>query len=159
LLASLFPGSPARFRISDMDVDFGFVTLGGKRCQGSALPAVLAGLPRSATVLSRKTILGSARLPCAGAMPSATRGLAGRLRIDMRVDNATRRAAEPWLARLIDSMVPANLRVELRWLGPMLDADPDGGRLLLAAPQPHLGRDAITGFARLPQGRASTLWS
>ncbi len=159
LLESLFPGSAAQFRVSDLDVDFGFVTLGGKRCNGSVLPAVLAGLPRSATVLSRKTILGSARLPCDGAMPSATRALGGRLRIDMRVDNATRRAAEPWLARLIDSMVPANLRVELRWHAPLLDADPDGGRRLVAAPEPHLGRDAITGFARLPQGRASTLWS
>lgn len=158
LLESLFLGQPARFRISDLDVDFGFVTLGGGSHRGSALPALLAGLPRSATVLSRKTILGTARLPCAGTMPSATRHLAGRLRVDIHVDGPTRRASEPWLARLIESTVPANLRVELRWRLPPLDADPEG-QLLVEVPHPHLGRDAITGLARLPAGRLPTLWS
>lgn len=158
LLASLFPGQPPRFRISDMDVDHGFVTLGGPARRGSVLPALLAGLPRSATVLSRKAILGTARLPCAGAMPSATRDLAGRVRIDVSVDGATQRASTPWLARLLDSTLPSNLRVELRWLPEQRDAHAEGRRLL-DAPQPHLGKDAITGLARLPAGRAPTLWS
>ena len=157
LLASLFPGTPPRFRISDVDVDFGFVSLGGGACRGSVLPAVLAGLPRSAAVLSRKTILGHARLPCAGAIPSATRALAGRLYVDLFVDGNTRRATEPWLSRLLDSMVPASVRVGLRWRTPLPGADP-GDERLAPAPQPHLGRDAITGFARLPLGRAPTLW-
>jgi phage tail-like protein len=158
LLESLFPGQPPRFRISDMDVDYGFVTLGGAARRGSALPALLAGLPRSATVLSRKAILGKARLPCAGAMPSSTRDLSGRLRIDVSVDGATQRASTPWLARLLDSTLPSNLRVELRWLPEPRDADAEG-QWLMDAPQPHLGKDAITGLARLPAGRAPTLWS
>ncbi|MDM0085095.1 phage tail protein [Variovorax sp. J31P179] len=158
LLQSLFPGQPPRFRISDLDVDFGFVTLGGGARRGSALPALLAGLPRSATVLSRKAILGTARLPCAGAMPSSTRDLAGRLRIDLYVDGAAQRASRPWLTRLLDSTLPGNLRVELRWHAQPLDADPEG-QLLVEAPQPRLGRDAITGHARLPAGRSPTLWS
>lgn len=158
LLECLFPGKPARYRIKDLDVDFGFATLGGSVRRGSALPALLAGLPRSATVLSRKAILGEARLPCAGAMPSATRALAGRLCIDVRADGATRRASALWLARLLDSTLPANLRVELRWRPVPLDADPVG-LLLVNAPRPHLGEDAITGLARLPAGRAPTLWS
>jgi phage tail-like protein len=157
LLAALFPGTPPRFRISDVDVDFGFVSLGGSACRGSMLPAVLAGLPRDATVLSRKTILGRARLPCAGAMPSATRALAGRLYVDLVVDGETRRAAEPWLGQLLDSMVPANLRMTLRWRTPVPGADP-ADPTFAPAPQPHLGRDAITGYARLPAGRAPTLW-
>jgi phage tail-like protein len=148
LLESLFPGTPQQFRISDLDVDFGFATLGGENRHGSALPAQLAGLPRSAAVLSRKTILGRARLPCDGAMPSATRSHAGRLRIDVSVDGPTQRSSEPWLARLLDSMVPANLRVDLRWITPTPDA----------TPQARLGRDAITGFTRLPSGHAPTLW-
>jgi phage tail-like protein len=158
LLENLFPGQPPRFRITDVDVDIGFVTLGGAARRGSALPALLAGLPRSATVLSRKAILGTARLPCAGAMPSSTRDLVGRVRIDVYGDGATRRTSAPWLARLLDSTLPANLRVELRWRALPLDADA-GGQMLVEAPQAHLGKDAVTGLARLPAGRSPTLWS
>jgi phage tail-like protein len=157
LLECLFPGASPRYRIVDLDVDYGFATLGGARCRGTSLPALLAGLPRSAAVLSRKAILGRAHLPCMGKMPSATRDLVGRLRVDVAVDAATRRGAERWLAPMIDSMVPANLRIELRWRA-VPNADDPGGELLAPVPQPHLGRDAITGFARLPPGRAATHW-
>jgi len=158
LLESLFPGQPPRFRVRDMDVDFGFVTLGGGARCGSPLPGLLAGLPRSATVLSRKAVLGTARLPCGGAMPSATRQLAGRLRIDLYVDGATQRVARPWLARLLDSTLPSHLRVELRWHAAPRGVDAEGERLV-DEPQPRLGNDAITGLARLPAGRAPTSWS
>lgn len=158
LLECLFPEGPARYRISDLDVDFGFATLGGRGRCGSPLPALLAGLPRSATVLSRRTILGQARLPGRGAIPSATRGLTGRLRIDVTANAAERRSSAPWLAGLLESMLPANLRLELRWHSLPHDADPDG-QLLVNAPLPHLGEDAVTGLARLPTVRAPTLWS
>jgi phage tail-like protein len=158
LLASLFPGSPVPFRISDVDVDFGFAALGGSKCRGSALPAVLAGLPAGTTVLSRRAILGRACLPTRGAsVPSATERLSGRLRIDITAPAQQQRAARPWLARLIDSITPAHLRVDLRWRSPPRDRDSDGAALLVTAPQPHLGEDAITGYARLPRSTASTL--
>jgi phage tail-like protein len=150
LLDCLFPGSPPRFRITDVDVDYGFISLGGGTCRGTALPAVLAGLPATATVLSRKTILGQALLPCKGQEPSATAHLAGNLRVDVTASNAERRAAQKWLAPLIDAMVPANLRIDLRWHLPQ-GASFGGVGELLAAPLPHLGVDAVTGFARLPR--------
>ena len=158
LLASLFPGSPAPFRISDVDVDFGFAALGGGKCRGSSLPAVLAGLPAGTAVLSRRAILGRACLPARGApVPSATERLSGRLRIDITAPAEQQRAARPWITRLIDSITPAHLRVDLRWRTPPRDRDSDGTALLVTAPQPHLGEDAITGYARLPRSTASTL--
>jgi phage tail-like protein len=153
LLGALFPGKPRRFGVSDGDVDFGFATLGGAckggaSSRGSALPAILAGLPRTATVLSRKTILGQARLPCRGEAPSATARLSGNLRIDLTVDAAVRSASEPWLARLIEAMVPAHVRVEFRWHVPHGTPFRGLGELP-ATPLTRLG-DAITGIARLP---------
>lgn len=156
LLECLFPGSPPRFRITDVDVDYGFIALGGKKCRGTALPGVLAGLPATATVLSRKTILGRARLPCAGQEPSATAHLAGRLRIDLTTSSAEIRAAQKWLSQLIDAVVPANLRVDVRWHLPQ-GAIFGGTGELLAAPLPHLGVDAVTGFARLPRADGGNL--
>ena len=153
LLECLFPGEPARFRITDVDVDFGFVSLGGRGCCGSALPAVLAGLPRSATVLSRKAILGVARLPCQGQAPDATQRLAGQLRVDLEVGAEERAGAQNWLARLIDSVVPASTRVSLRWHAPR-GISFDGFGELPPAPLAHLGADAVTGIARLPDSGA-----
>lgn len=155
LLESLFPGAPPRFRVTDVDVDFGFVILGGSGCCGNALPAVLAGLPSTATVLSRKTILGQARLPCKGYEPSAFARLSGILRVDLRLSAAERRHCESWLGRLIEAMVPVNVRVELRWHAPS-GAWFDGFGELPATPLAHLGGNAVIGIARLPDSGAGT---
>lgn len=155
LLQSLFPGTPPRFRITDVDVDFGFASLGGRGCCGSALPAVLAGLPRSATVLSRRTILGAARLPCGGRPPSATQRLTGHLRIDLALDADERTRAQQWLGRLVEAMVPANTHVSLRWRGAP-GSTFDGFGELRSAPLAHLGDDAVIGIARLPDPGAGS---
>ena len=155
LLECLFPGAPPRYRITDVDVDFGFATLGGRGCCGNPLPAVLAGLPRSATVLSRRTILGAARLPCAGEEPSATLRLAGNLRIDLQLDLAERARAQSWLLRMVEPMVPAGTRVSLRW-----HVNPssvfDGFGELPPVPLARLGANAVTGVARLPDPGAGS---
>lgn len=156
LLECLFPGSPPRFRITDVDVDYGFISLGGKKCRGTALPGVLAGLPATATVLSRKTILGRARLPCPGREPSATAHLTGRLRIDLTTSSVEMRAAQKWVSPLINAVVPANLRVDLRW-HLLQDASFGGAGELPAAPLAHLGVDAVTGYARLPPANGGNL--
>lgn len=155
LLECLFPGDPQRFSIRDLDVDFGFASLGSARCRGSRLPAVLAGLPATATVLSRKTILGKAHLPCPGHEPSATAALTGRLRVELRLGAVEQVAAGKWLRSLIDAMVPGHLRVDLRHY-PLHDTAFGGSGELLARPQTTLGVDAVTGFARLPHAGSAT---
>jgi hypothetical protein len=146
---------PPRFRITDVDVDFGFAALGGAGCQGSRLPAVLAGLPRTATVLSRRTILGQARLPCGGTEPSTTRRLSGNLRIDLAVSAAERRQCAPWLVNVVEAMVPAHVRVRLRWHLPR-SANFEGFGELAPAPSSYLGSDTTIGLARLPDLGAGT---
>jgi hypothetical protein len=137
--------------------DYGLATLGGSQCRGSRLPALLAGLPKSATELGNKAILGMARLPCEEP-ESETARLLGRIRIDLAVDAAEQRDWSPWLGGLIDSMLPATARADLRWLGLTAFANSNelsDGLSLDDDPLPHLGTDAVTGLARLA-GRERT---
>lgn len=148
------PGQPRRYRIVDVAVDLGLAMAGGAGCRGSTLPAVIAGLPRSALVLGRQAEIGRARLPCPGQPPYdiAARFL-GHVRVDVAATAEERERWEPWLATLLAAMVPATVRLRLRWLSPamLLRGDRlDEGLELKDRPVPRLGTDAIPGLARLP---------
>jgi phage tail-like protein len=153
LLACLMPQSPRRFRIVDANVDFGFATVGGEACRGSALPALLGGRTPWNTELDASSVIGRMRLPCAGQVDDGVRHLTGRIRVDVAASGDERRAWEPWLAALINEMVPITARVQLRWTSPQsLRGTPRVGSMVLEAPTtPRLGSDAITGIARLPE--------
>jgi len=158
LLEGLIPGQPRRFRLVDVTADYGIATLGGGECQGTRLPAILSGLPQSASELGNKAILGHAKLPCGDSEPEAARFL-GCIRVDVMADAGEREAWSPWLGSLIDSMLPATTRAELRWLGP--DAFEETDRLteglrLESEPLARLGTDSVTGTARLG-GRGRTV--
>jgi phage tail-like protein len=153
LLACLIPGTPPRFRVIDATADTGFATVGGAGCRGSALPALLGGRTPWNTELDFSTVLGRMRLRCAGQADDGVRGLAGRIRVDVAASAQERRAWEPWLATLVDAMVPLTARAQLRWVAAR---PPQGRRLagslvLEAPPAPRLGSDAVLGLARLPQ--------
>ena len=79
--------------------------------------------------------------------------IAGRVRVDVAASGEERRAWEPWLPALINEMVPLTARVQLRWVSAqaLRGARLDGSFVLEAAPTPHLGSDAVTGVARLPE--------
>lgn len=148
------PGEPRRFRIVDVAVDLGLAIAGSAGCPGSALPAVIAGLPRSALVLNKQAEIGRARLPCPGAPQEdiATR-LLGHVRVDVAASAEERGRWEPWLASLLSEMLPATLRLRLRWISPasLRRGDRlDGTLELVDRPAPRLGTDAIPGLARLP---------
>jgi phage tail-like protein len=153
LLESLMPGTPRRFRITDETADFGFAIVGGLTCQGSVLPALLGGRTRWAAELDSRAVLGYMRLPCEGQLDDGVYQLAGRLRIEIAATAAERKAWEPWMATLIAAMAPLNVRAALRWVSERaLRSDRLDGTLTLEdAPTAHLGTDAITGLARLPE--------
>lgn len=152
LLESLLPGTPRRFRITDETADFGFAMIGGQSCQGSALPALLGGRTRWAAELDSRAVLGRMRLPCEGQLDDGVYQLTGRLRVEIAA-TAERKAWEPWMAALIAEMVPLNVRVALSWVSDRaLRSDRMDDTLRLEeAPTAHLGTDAITGLARLPE--------
>lgn len=153
LLESLMPGTPRRFRVTDATADFGFATVGDDTCAGSALPAMLGGLTRWSAALDSRAVLGSVRLPCPGQLDDGVWQLAGKIRIDVAASAGERSAWAPWLLNLITDMVPLTARVELRWVSAQaLRSDRlDGTLTLEAVPAPHLGTDAVTGLARLPE--------
>jgi phage tail-like protein len=152
LLDALIPGTPRRFRVTDATADFGFAIVGAAACPGSALPAMLGGRTEWSAELSSRTVLGRMRLPCDGQRDDGTYHLVGRVHIDVAATAAERKSWTPWLHRLITEMVPLTARVTLRWVSAQaLRSDRlDGSLMLESAPSPHLGTDAITGLARLP---------
>jgi hypothetical protein len=82
--------------------------------------------------------------------------LAGRISVEVAATAQERREWEPWLLSVISQMVPVVARVKVRWVSARaLRSDRLDGTLTLEAPPlPHLGTDAITSMARLPEGRA-----
>jgi len=86
LLQCLFPGSPARFRVTDTTADFGFAVLD---CD-SSLPAMLAGYPRYRAELGPRAVLGAVAPQRAHRYRSDSRGkarlgiLAASFAVDLR---------------------------------------------------------------------------
>jgi phage tail-like protein len=149
LLESLVPGAPRRFRVTDVTADFGFATVGGDRCTGSALPALLGGFDRRSAELDSLAAVGVMRLPCAGQSDDGVGPLAGKIRIEIVAS-----AEEvPSLLALITAMVPLTARVELRWVSAqaLRTNRLDGTLTLEALPAPRLGTGTIAGVARLPE--------
>lgn len=165
LLGALMPQTPRRYRVVDITADYGLATVGGKDCLGSELPAVLGARASTAVRLGRKGVLGYARLAGGGCKeddyddPSR---FVGHIRVDVTADADERRAWQPWLHALIAEMMPVTARFRLRWLSPasrFTSYRLHDELTLEAPPQPHLGTDAVTGLARLPAERPSTLSS
>lgn len=153
LLDCLLPGTPRRFRVIDSTADMGFATVGGQAYPGSALPAILGGRTQWSTELDSTAVLGRMRLPCAGQVDDGVRHLTGFVRVDIAASGEERHAWEPWLPALINEMVPLTARVQLRWVSAQAprSARLDGSFVLQPTPTPHLGSDAVTGVARLPE--------
>jgi phage tail-like protein len=153
LLETLMPERPRRFRITDPTADFGFATVGGEACRGTELPALLGGRTAWSTELDASAVLGRMRLPCDASVDDGVRHLTGRIRVDIAASGEERRAWEPWLAALIADMTPLTARLQLRWVSAraLRDERLDGSLVLESAPTPHLGTDAVTGIARLPE--------
>jgi phage tail-like protein len=153
LLDSLIPGPPRRFRVTDVTADHGFAVVGGESCVGSALPAMLGGRTRWQPELGSSAVLGSIRLPCAGQLDDGVWQIAGKIRVEVAATATERAAWEPWLLALITELVPLTVRVQLRWVTSqaLRTNRLDGTMTLESAPAPHLGTDAITGLARLPE--------
>ena len=157
LLECLVPGRPRRFRIVDVTAEYGLATIAGRGYEGSRLPAILAGLPATATELGSKAILGKARLPCSDHMSDSAR-LVGHVRVDVAATAEQRETWSPWLGRLVEMMLPAVARADVRWLGPneLRSGRIDEESRLQGELTAHLGSDAVTGASRLG-GRARTI--
>ncbi len=152
LLDAIVAGSTARWRVRDLTVDHGMAIVGGARCDGSVLPALLGGAPRSSARLDVGATLGRLRLSCGGGSEddAGTRFL-GRIQVSVAADAAAAARWAPWLERLLREMLPVGTTLALRWLrAGALDADADDGVVTLqGVPDAHLGRGAAIGVSRL----------
>lgn len=154
LLASLFPDQPPRYRIRDFGTETRPALLGGGARTGSALPALLGGLPRHSAVLGRKATLGRMQLPCQPDAGCAAQPWDGLVRIDLRASTQERADWEPWLAALVDAVMPLSVRASLRWRPPQPASGVLGEDTRLDAPgNTTLGSNAILGDTRLAPDR------
>jgi phage tail-like protein len=153
LLASLIPGTPLRFRVTDATADVGFVILGGAGAAGGALPALLGGSTMWTTTLDATSRVGCMRLPCDGQSVDGALPFAGTVQVEVAASAAERTAWEPWLRALIAEMMPLTARLQFRWVG--LDAlrsdRLDGSFVLTSTTDPTVGTDTVTNVARLPE--------
>ena len=152
LLESLIPGEPRRFRVTDPTADFGFAIVGSRSRAGSSLPAMLGGHTRWRAELDSRAVLGYTRLPC-GQADDGVAHLTGKIRIEVAATAEERESWEPWLLALIQQMVPLTARAELRWVTAqaLITNRLDGAMTIESDLEPHLGTDAITDLARLPE--------
>jgi hypothetical protein len=160
LLGCLAPGSPRRFRITDTTADFGFAIVGGEKCRGSALPAMLGGRTEWSVELGSRSVLGVMRLPCENQLDDGAWQIAGRVLIEVAATAEERVRWQPWFRSVIAQMVPLTARVKVRWVSAqaLRSNRLDGTMTLDPRPSPHLGTDAVTDLARLP-GRGARLSS
>lgn len=151
-LACIVPGGSRRFRISDPTADRGFAVVGGGKCTGSTLPAILGGHASWATELGISSVLGRMRLKCEGRDDDGLGGLAGKIWVDVAASAEERKTWDPWLLPLITEMTPLTARVELRWVPEAFleSGKMDGTMVLRGTPVARLDTDAITGLALLP---------
>lgn len=155
LLATLIPGTPQRYRVTDAGADFGFAIVGGASSQGSALPAMLGGPTRWDSSLDSRAILCYTRLPCPGQIEDGAWQLSGKIRVEVAATSLERQKWEPWFRTLVSQMLPVTARLQLLWVAPSALRSPnlDGTQELGSTPLAQLGIDAITGEARLPEGK------
>ena len=153
LLEALIPGEPVRFRVTDATADNGFAVVGGASCEGSKLPAMLGGYTRWRPELGLGSVLGYMRLPCPDQLDDGAWQLAGNVEVEVAATVEERAAWKPWIRTLIQQMIPLTARLKFRWVTVQsLHSDRlDGTIKLEDPPEPHLGTDAITGLARLPE--------
>jgi phage tail-like protein len=138
----------ARVRIADHNVDHGLLILGGGGRAGIALPSVIGGLPAHAAVLSCRTLLGQARLGCNGDAPSATARFVDLIRVEISMHAAQRAALAHLLPALLQAMVPAGMRVIVRWRPAQAGAGT--GDITLDDPDVRrLAQDSALGLIRL----------
>jgi phage tail-like protein len=157
LLASLFPKQSPRWRVRDVTVESAPMRLGGRGRAGTALPALLAGLPKSAAVPGRRLILGQARLPCKNAPPETIMPWVGLVRIDIFASAQERAELERWLPALVDAVMPLTARAALRWRQGPGGVVPGEELILSGTGKTRLGGDAILGDTRLTAERPMTL--
>jgi phage tail-like protein len=152
LLECLIPGPPRRFRVTDPTADFGFAIVGGESCGGSRLPAMLGGRTEWSAKLGSQSVLGVMRLPREKQLDDGTLRIAGQVVVEVAATAQERARWEPWLRSVIAQVVPLTARLAVRWVSAhaLRSNRLDGTMTLESPPTPHLGTDAITNLARLP---------
>ncbi len=115
LLAALFPGRA--LSVSDRSDDFIAVTLGGGACPGTRLPGLLSGPSVRTARLNARLVLGRTALCSKRGDPPQPVTRPAELIVIIPASGSERRKLEGPVRQLLTALLPAGVRLALRWTG------------------------------------------
>ena len=157
LLTALFGDRP--YRIADRTSRLLPIAVGGGSFTGSALPALLAGPSRRTPKLNARLVLGKTALCEVSPCDEAELGRGPEVLVVIPASDAEKRRLGAAVRQMVEAMVPAGVRLSLRWIG--LEQAAAGDVLAVAGNVPRvalggvraLGAAALGGTgARLGEG-------
>jgi phage tail-like protein len=150
LAEALFPGRAVR--VQDRTRQLSAVTLGGGAFPGSRLPALLAGPSARLPMLNARLVLGGTPLrpanPCADGSIAPTPEVA----VTIPASGRERRRHESTVRQMLEALIPAGVRLRLRWTewSGTAGAAAAGLATSVVEPRPlHIGEGQALGAARV----------
>lgn len=134
------------YRIVDRTEQFMPITLGGARVPGARLPGFLAGPSTRAPKLNARLVLG--RTPLGMSAPEMV-SRAPELLVVAPVTGVERRRLGAALRQMLEALIPAGVRLDLRWIEPGRATSDAVLGVLAEWPTMTLGAGMPTGGARL----------
>ena len=149
MLEALFPGRP--IRVVDRTEQLIPIALGGGGVGGRALPAMLAGPSIRVPRLSARLVLGKTRLVATDACAELLLAPGPEILVSIPARVREQQLYRDAVAQMIEAMVPAGVRVRLRWT-PWRGhgaVRPEDVLTMLGVPEPvRLGAGPALGRAR-----------
>jgi phage tail-like protein len=158
LLEALFPGRP--ITVTDRAEQLAPITLGGGGCDGSRLPALLAGPTSRLPRLNARLVLGTTRLCPASPCDTGLVAPPSEVRVTIPATGTERRDYENAVRQMAEAMIPAGVILRLRWTawhGRQGVLPEDWLTTVDAAVHLRLGDGQALGTARLGGRRVSRL--
>jgi hypothetical protein len=113
LLEALFPGRP--IGIVDRTELLAPISLGGGNCDGSRLPALLVGPTARVPRLNARLVLGKTRLCPADPCDTGLVAPPPELLVSIPATEGERRDYEAAVRQMAEAVIPAGVRLRLRW--------------------------------------------
>jgi len=137
------------YRIADRTEQFIPVTLGGGDCGGTRLPAFLAGPSVRAAKLNARLVLSKTRLGGPDRHDAGPVTRAAELLVLVPVTAAEQRRLGAALRQMVEALIPAGIRLDLRWTNSGRAAGDAILDVLGGVPMMALGAGMRPGAARL----------
>ncbi len=156
-------GDEARITLTDLTVDHAALRLGGERCVGGSLPAILAGVSPQTATLGGKAVLGRACIGNASARCDPLASIDPTVQIRVATARAQSSEMKVVIKDLIAQYLPVGVKLALTWqvradlAGPVGEGTGDALMVLDAEGSGALGTDSVIGRTVLTGRRTAMI--